>query len=180
MKLGLLGILWLLSGPVLAQEGAMLDYTPPPPEKWAYFSDQVMGGVSQGGARIADPDGSPYLHLTGEVSTENRGGFIQVRGELEQPFPAKAQGVVVEVRGNGEGYFLHLRTRGTVLPWQYYQAPIPSGSDWQRLRVPFSAFKRSGALLRAEPRPETVTSLAAVAYGRDHTADLAFRWIGIY
>jgi hypothetical protein len=126
------------------------------------------------------PADARYLRLTGSVSTENRGGFIQVRADLEQPFPADTRGVVVEVRGNGERYFLHLRTRGTVLPWQYYQAAIPSGPEWQQVRVPFSAFERSGALLRAVPRPETVTSLATVAYGRDHTADLSFRWIGIY
>jgi len=172
--------LWLLSGPVLAQEGAMLDYTPPPPENWRYFSDQVMGGVSEGGARAVGPADARFLRLTGNVSTENRGGFIQVRADLEQRFPADATGVVVETRGNGERYFLHLRTRGTVLPWQYYQAPIPSGPEWQEVRVPFSAFERSGALLRAVPRPETVTSLAAVAYGRDHSADLSFRWIGLY
>jgi len=180
MKRLWLVLLWLLTGPVLAQEGAMLDYTPPPPDKWQYFSDQVMGGVSEGGARIEGPADERYLRLTGTVSTQNRGGFIQVRAKLDQPFPEEARGVVVETRGNGEGYFIHLRTRGTVLPWQYYQAPIPSGPEWQRLRVPFSAFERSGALLRAVPRSETVTSLAAVAYGRDHTADLAFRWIGIY
>ncbi|MFO7757120.1 MAG: CIA30 family protein [Roseovarius sp.] len=180
MKRVWLVLLWLACGPVLAQEGAMRDYPTPPLEKWRYFSDQVMGGVSQGGARIEGPADARYLRLTGEVSTENRGGFLQVRGDLEQPLPEEAQGVVIELRGNGEGYFLHLRTRGTVLPWQYYQAPIPSGSDWQRVRVPFSAFERSGALLRAVPRPETVTSLAAVAYGRDHSADLSFRWVGIY
>lgn len=180
MRRGWLVLLWLVCGPVLAQEGAMQDYTTPPPEKWQYFSDQVMGGVSQGGASAKGPADALYLHLTGEVSTENRGGFIQVRADLDQPFPEEAHGVVVEVRGNGEGYFVHLRTRGTVLPWQYYQAPIPSGADWQEVRVPFSDFERSGRLLRAIPRPETVTSVAAVAYGRDHSADLSFRWIGIY
>lgn len=180
MRHGWLLLLWLACGPVLAQGGAMLDYTTPPLEKWRYFSDRVMGGVSQGGARVEGPADARYLRLTGEVSTENRGGFIQVRGDLEQPLPGEAEGVVVDVRGNGEGYFLHLRTRGTILPWQYYQAPIASGPDWQRVRVPFSTFERSGTLLRAVPRPEAVTSLAAVAYGRDHSADLFFRWIGIY
>lgn len=176
----LLAALWLVPGAAFAQGDGMLDYDLPPLSDWTYFSDQVMGGVSQGGARIEGPAGARYLRLTGDVSTENRGGFIQVRAELDQPFPKEAQGVIVELRGNGEGYFIHLRTRGTILPWQYYQAPIPSGAEWQEVRVPFSAFERSGALLRAVPRPETVTSLAAVAYGRDHSADLSFRWIGIY
>ena len=158
----------------------MLDYTPPPVETSRYFSDQVMGGVSEGQAQIAGPEGAQYLRLTGAVSTANRGGFIQVRGDLTRPLPDAAQGVVVRVRGNGEGYFIHLRTRGTMLPWQYYQAPIPSGPEWQDLRVPFTAFRASGAMLRDVPRAGDIKSLAAVAYGRDHAADLSFEWIGVY
>ncbi|MGX0975569.1 hypothetical protein ACSSVY_001271 [Roseovarius sp. MBR-51] len=180
MKRILAVLIWLMAGPGVAQEDGMLDYTPPPADSWRYFSDQVMGGVSTGRAEVQGPEGARYVRLTGEVSTANRGGFIQVRGELETPLPEGAQGVVVRVRGNGEGYFIHLRTRGTMLPWQYYQAPIPSGLAWQEVRVPFTAFRASGAMLRDVPRAETVKSLAAVAYGRDHQADLSFQWIGIY
>jgi len=168
-----------MSGPARSDQ-PLLAYQLPPLGQWSYLSDQVMGGVSEGQAQIEGPDGAQYLHLTGRVSTENRGGFLQVRVALERPLPKGAQGVVVETRGNGEGYFIHLRTQGTVLPWQYYQAPIASGANWQVIRVPFSAFKPSGAILRDEPRPEGVTSLGAVAYGRDYQADLSFRWIGVY
>jgi hypothetical protein len=152
------------------------DYSPPPLGAWRYLSDQVMGGVSEGGARIE----GDHLRLTGEVSTKNRGGFIQSRVALDTPFPADAQGVVIRVRGNGERYFVHLRTTGTLLPWQYYQAAFDTTAEWQDLRLPFSAFRSSGALLRGTPRPETVTSLGFVAYGRDHQADLSAEWLGIY
>ncbi|HMB13479.1 MAG TPA: CIA30 family protein, partial [Roseovarius sp.] len=117
---------------------------------------------------------------TGTVSTANRGGFIQARVDLDTALPEDAQGVVLRVRGTGGRYFVHLRTRGTVLPWQYYQAGFEVTSDWQDLRVPFTAFVPSGALLRDTPDPTTITSLAAVAYGRDHQADLSFRWVGVY
>ncbi|SHK91473.1 Complex I intermediate-associated protein 30 (CIA30) [Roseovarius marisflavi] len=163
-----------------AQDRGMLDYTPPDARSWTYLSDQVMGGVSEGRASIGGPPGAQYLRLTGDVSTKNRGGFIQVRVTLERPLPRGAKGVIIATRGNGEGYFVHLRTNGTVLPWQYYQAAIPSGSDWQEIRLPFKAFRPSGRMLRNELRPERVTSLGAVAYGRDHVADLSFRWIGVF
>jgi hypothetical protein len=173
-------LIGLLAAPAVAQEGGMLEYIPPPAETWRYVSDQVMGGVSEGQAQVAGPEGARYLHLSGTVSTANRGGFIQVRGDLVTPLPEGAQGVVVRVKGNGEGYFIHLRTRGTMLPWQYYQAPIPSGTEWQELRVPFTAFRASGAMLRDVPRAGDIKSLAAVAYGRDHQADLSFQWLGVY
>ncbi|HSG56127.1 MAG TPA: CIA30 family protein, partial [Paracoccaceae bacterium] len=107
-----------------------------PDDSWTYVSDQVMGGVSEGRARIGTVDGQPVLHLTGQVSTANRGGFIQARVTLDSPPPEKASGVVLRVRGNGEGYFVHLRTAGTVLPWQYYQAPFPTTPDWAEVRIP--------------------------------------------
>ena len=161
-------------------EGPIPGYAPPPLTAYEFFTDQVMGGVSTGAARIAGAEGARHLRLTGTVSTANRGGFIQARVRLDAPFPAEARGVVVRVKGNGQRYFVHLRTRGTVLPWQYYQAGFETTPDWQDLRLPFTAFAASGALLRATPDPATVTSLAAVAYGRDHEADLSFQWLGLY
>ena len=155
-------------------------YTPPPLSEYRFFTDQVMGGVSTGEARVTGTAEARHLRLTGRVSTENRGGFIQARVDLSEPLPEAAQGVVVRIKGNGERYFVHLRTNGTILPWQYYQAPFDTTEDWQEVRIPFTAFERSGALLRATPRAETVTSLAAVAYGRDHEADLSFEWLGVY
>ncbi len=168
-----------LFGPPLQAE-TVGGYAPPPPAEWRYFSDQVMGGVSEGSARIEAFEGKAAIRLTGRVSTENRGGFIQARADLERGFPADAQGVVLQVRGNGERYFVHLRTRGMILPWQYYQATFDTSGDWRTVRLPFSAFSSSGPLLRTTPRPETVTSLGVVAFGRDHQADVTARWIGLY
>ena len=42
--------------------------------------------------------------------------------DLPDAVPSDATGVRLVVRGNAERYFVHLRTTGTVLPWQYYQA----------------------------------------------------------
>ena len=155
-------------------------YTPPPPREWSYISDQVMGGVSRGQAQIMTADGRTYLHLTGNVSTANNGGFIQTRVALERRPPAGAQGVVIRVRGNGERYFVHLRTTGTILPWQYYQAPFDTTASWQDIRIPFAAFKPSGKLLRATPRAQSVTSVGFVAFGHDYAADLSAEWVGLY
>jgi hypothetical protein len=151
-----------------------------PDASWTYVSDQVMGGVSSGSARIETADGASHLRLTGQVSTANRGGFIQARITLDSPPPDGATGMLIRTRGNGEGYFIHLRTDGTLLPWQYYQAPFATTPDWAEVRLPFDAFNPSGALLRDTLRPASIRSIGIVAYGRDHSADVSVAEIGFY
>ncbi len=169
----LAGLGAIVAAPAMIAGGRAMarDYVTEPERAWRFFTDQVMGGVSEG---RAEADGGA-IRLTGEVSTANRGGFIQVRTELETPLPAGSEAIVLEARGNGERYFVHLRTRGTRLPWQYYQAGFETGADWREVRLPFEGFTASGRLLRAAPRPEAVTSIGLVAYGRDHLADLEVR-----
>jgi len=147
------------------------DYISDPERPWRFFSDQVMGGVSEGRAERV----GGALRLTGRVSTANRGGFIQARTDLATPLDAETTGLRLEVRGNGERYFVHLRTRGTVLPWQYYQAGFPTTTGWSEVRLPLAAFVASGRGLRGTPRPDAVTSIGIVAYGRDHEAELEVR-----
>ncbi|MEQ9695120.1 CIA30 family protein [Shimia sp. SDUM112013] len=158
----------------------MQDYTPPPPSQWEYLSDQVMGGVSTGSFRVEGQGDAAFVHLTGDVSTENRGGFIQVRTPLTTPLPETTSGLILRVRGNATRYFVHLRTSGTMLPWQYYQAGFDVTESWQEIRIPLSAFEPSGRLLRGTPKAQSIESVGFVAYGRDHEADLSARWIGIY
>ena len=73
---------------------------------WSYLADTVMGGVSQGQARME----GGVLRLTGRVSTANNGGFIQTRMRLDDGLPDGARGLRLRVRGNGERYFIHIRT----------------------------------------------------------------------
>jgi hypothetical protein len=89
--------------------------------------------------------------MTGTVSTENNGGFIQMRLDLPPGAAAGATGVRLIVRGNSQRYFVHLRTSGTRLPWQYYQAGFEVGPDWAEVRLPLEAFRPSGAMLARVP-----------------------------
>ncbi|WP_089233734.1 CIA30 family protein [Tropicimonas sediminicola] len=146
---------------------------------WTYVADNVMGGVSQGQSSLGNDNGQTFIRLTGDVSTANRGGFIQVRTMVDT-LEADSTGLVLRVRGNGERYFIHLRTRATRLPWQYYQAVFETGPNWSEVRLPWSAFKPSGRLLPRRASPETVRSIGLVAFGRDHTADVSLAEIGVY
>ena len=56
-----------------------------PDSRWRFFTDGVMGGVSTGQIAFEEEAGSPFLRMTGHVSTANRGGFIQARRDLTEP-----------------------------------------------------------------------------------------------
>lgn len=151
-----------------------------PQSRWEFFADTVMGGVSTGQVSFKEENGAGFARLTGNVSTENRGGFIQFRTELNAKLSNDTEGVRLITRGNDQTYFIHLRTGGTVLPWQYYQASFEVTSQWTEVRIPFSAFKASGRMLRSEPRAGSVKSVGVVAFGRDHQASVDVMEIGFY
>lgn len=169
-----------MTGAPRADDMPIDDFQPPAKARWEFFADTVMGGVSEGRMSFLAENGIAFARLAGRVSTANNGGFIQMRIELDAPPPATARGIRLIVRGNGERYFVHLRTSGTVLPWQYYQAAFPTSRDWREVRVPLSAFKPSSRLLRAIPRPGDIRSVAIVAFGRDHTARVDLRYLGFH
>lgn len=148
--------------------------------RWRFFTDGVMGGVSTGKVEIVTGDGPPFARMTGHVSTANRGGFIQMRHELAAPPPEGTTGLRLIVRGNGQRYFAHLRTGATILPWQYYQAPFEVTGAWAEVRLPYAAFQPSGRMLPKLPDPRRLKSVAIVAYGRDHEAEIEVREVGFY
>lgn len=156
--------------------------------RWEFIADTVMGGVSSGSVQFLSDNGQPVLRLTGTVSTANNGGFIQARLPLEQtathPLPDSARGIWLKTRGNGQKYFVHIRTNGTILPWQYYQAEFEATREWQMIELPWASFKPSGglsgSLLRDVPVANEVKSIAIVAFGRDHDADVEVAQIGYY
>ncbi|MEO6299416.1 MAG: CIA30 family protein [Paracoccaceae bacterium] len=156
------------------------DFKMQPKTRWRFFTDQVMGGVSTGSVAFEREGGVAFARMTGRVSTANRGGFIQMRLDLVSPPPNGTTGVRMIVRGNDQRYFVHLRTGGTLLPWQYYQAGFDVTESWSEVRLPLEAFKASGALLREVPKPGSMTSVAVVAFGRDYDARIDVREVGFY
>ncbi|CUH48721.1 CIA30 family protein [Ruegeria atlantica] len=169
-------------GCTMAQADGKLteDFSKSPETRWDYVADTVMGGVSSGQVQFSSEGNVAFARLIGTVSTENNGGFIQFRHKLPDRPDASVSGVRLLVRGNGEQYFVHLRTRGTVLPWQYYQAEFPTSDEWTEVSLPLSGFKASGAMLRAIPVADEITSVGVVAYGRDHEARVDVSEIGFY
>lgn len=163
-----------------ASEIMVDDFRSNPAQKWRFFADTVMGGKSSGQVVFKNEGEAAYARMTGRVTTANNGGFIQIRKDLGSPPPEGTKGVKLIVRGNGEQYFVHLRTSGTLLPWQYYQAGFSTTASWQEVRLPFERFTRSGSFLRQTPTPASLKSLGIVAFGRDHQAEIEVRQVGFY
>jgi len=143
---------------------------------WAYLADTVMGGVSQGSAEFA----SGALRLTGQVSTKNNGGFIQVRTRID-PKEAKGRtGLKIKVKGNGEIYYLHIRNASARLPWHYYTTNFSTNEKWSELIMPFDQFEKSATFMPVKLNPDTIKTIGLVAYGKDHKADVSIANLEFY
>ena len=147
--------------------------------QWNYISDQVMGGVSEGNLSLLKDEQGAYAKLSGLVSTQNNGGFIQFRANLKS-LNHDFQGIYAKVKGNDEQYFIHLRTRGTLLPWQYYQSGFIANDKWRIIKLPMNSFFPSSKWLSKTIRTSNIRSIGLVAFGRDHSANLEVSEIGFY
>jgi len=142
---------------------------------WEYVADTVMGGVSSGGLARERVAGRPANRLTGRVSLDNDGGFIQMALDLGPDGGAVDargwSGIALEVFGNGETYNLHLRTADVTRPWQSYRASFTAPPEWTKLTLPFADL--TPHRIDAPFDPATLRRLGLVAIGREFAADLA-------
>lgn len=150
--------------------------------RWEGITDQVMGGRSDLQTTFIREDDRFLLRMTGTVSLENNGGFIQVRFKLDEPDlpnPADYKGFYLEVRGTGNGYYLHAKTPRTFFPWSHFAAPLPVSDEWKRVKVPFSRFT-SEFMMDSPFTPESIRSIAVVAAKQEMKANIRVREIGFY
>ena len=148
--------------------------------EWSYQADTVMGGVSDGSAEFKGNGSGKFIRLKGEVSTANNGGFIQVRSSIPWELAKGKTGIKMKVKGNGEQYFLHIRNSSTRLPWHYYHQGFETTSTWKEIKLPFQFFKKSASILRTLVTQNTIKTIAIVAYGKDHTADISVMSLEFY
>lgn len=151
---------------------------------WQGFTDRVMGGRSDMRAGISRASDFSYLRMTGRVSLENNGGFIQVRLPLSvgnSQFDAREYtGVEIDVRGTDGSYAIHLRTAQNRMPWSYYAADLPVAEQWQTVRIPFESFSAPSAFRWGRPDVGRLQSIAVVAGTVEFDADIAIRRVALY
>ena len=148
---------------------------------WSAISDQVMGGISEVNFYEIEEDGEKFYRLEGDVSTENNGGFIQIRTKLIPEINSKNyNGIYLIVYGNDKNYNIHLRTGLTLAPWQYYSYTFPTTKNWTEIKAPFKQFKKSNFYQPKSILGQNIKSVGLVAGFDDFKADICLSEIGFY
>lgn len=103
-----------------------------------------MGGVSTGRMHGRTVQGRAAFVLSGDVSLDNNGGFIQMAADFEADgalYDASAHtGIELDMCGNGERYDVRLRTDALTRPWQSFRTDVATTPDWQTVRLAFDQF----------------------------------------
>ena len=156
------------------------DLSNPNERNWVYFTDTVMGGVSKGNLEFRQDKNESYYRLTGFVSKENNGGFIQFATGISGVPKRKYEGIRIKVRGNNEKYELHIRTRLTPAPWQYYSYQFFATDDWQTIDLPLDSFIKSNFYQPKSFNATNIRSIGIVAIGKEYDAQIDLARIELY
>jgi hypothetical protein len=181
--LALLITLTISSNTFAAEENLSFPFNADSGKYWQYVSDRVMGGVSDGRVDLEKDGEIYYARLTGNVSTANNGGFIQLRTGVSFASSKKdgknLQGVRLNVKGNGETYYIHIRTNENWSPSDYYSATFKADSEWKMIDLPFNNFERKWSK-NSTLDAKNIRSFGIVAYGKDYVSDVSVSTIEFY
>ena len=186
LKKAIVLILFLLCQSNVSSKDMILDQLKNPKltnqsQEWNFITDQVMGGVSTGKFMVENVDGVMCYRMTGDVSTRNNGGFIQIRAKLNPEINSNDyDGVYLIVYGNEKNYNLHLRTGLTLAPWQYYSYTFATTKNWSEIRAPFKQFKKSNFYQPKSLLGQNIKSVGLVAGFDDFKSDICLSEIGFY
>ena len=129
-------------------------------KEWQSVNDGVMGGVSEGKAKITD---KKTMEFFGTLSLENNGGFASVRTRAKKLGLEKGDTIVARVRGDGREYSLNLYLNKPLIAFSYRATVQTKKDEWIEVKVPLEKFeatsfgrpvKNAGAV-----KPEEVNSL---------------------
>lgn len=106
--------------------------------RWQVVVDGVMGGLSTG----VIEDTSNGIMFSGDLSLENNGGFSQIRTPIRQGSLDGADGIEIEVRGDGRNYIFDARVANMRVMAGSFQHKFDTVSEeWTTVRLPFTDFK---------------------------------------
>ena len=178
----LFSLLIFYSSVVFSKDQISIPFTEENARYWQYISDQTMGGVSDGKA-ILDKDGDMiFARLTGNVSTANNGGFIQIRTNFSFVDLINTnkdlKGVLLNTKGNGETYHIFIRTSEDRSYRDFYSATFTTNDNWEIVDLPFSKFKHRYSNRSLDGND--IRTFGIVAYGRNFYSDVSVSEISFY
>ena len=149
---------------------------------WEFVADTVMGGLSTGRIESIVLDGRQAIQLTGSVSLDNDGGFVQMAFNLNKDSSildaSRFTGIELDIHGNCEAYDLRLRTDMLEKPWHSYRTGFMAKPEWQRLRVPFSSLTAHRTEIPFDPA--RLRRIGILAIGRAFQAEIAVSGMRLY
>ena len=178
----LFALLIFYSSVVFPKDQISIPFTEENARYWQYISDQTMGGVSDGQA-ILDKDGDMiFARLTGNVSTANNGGFIQIRTNFSFVDLINTnkdlKGVLLNTKGNGETYHIFIRTSEDRSYRDFYSATFTANDNWEIVDLPFTEFQHRYSNRSLDGND--IRTFGIVAYGRDFFSDVSVSEISFY
>lgn len=170
-----------------AENLILTDFTPDEPyvlknAGWRGFSDRVMGGISDVNLTRDTVAGKNCARLTGTVTRESNGGFIQMAmyfGRAESELDASYYGgIELLVYGNNEDYNVHVRTADCGWYDQSYRYTFFARPEWQQVRIPWDAFTANGVSEELDAR--SINRVALLGWMREFEADIALAKVSLY
>ena len=178
----LLLLLIFYSSVVFSKEQISIPFTEENARYWQYISDQTMGGVSNGQAILDKDRDMIFARLTGNVSTANNGGFIQIRTNFSFVDLINTnkdlKGVRLNTKGNGETYHIFIRTSEDRSYRDFYSATFNTNENWEIVDLPFSEFKHRYSNKSLDVND--IRTFGIVAYGRNFYSDVSVSEIIFY
>ena len=121
------------------QEKLLFDFTNPSldvQETWGALDDVVMGGVSSSNFKVV----GNVAVFSGNVSTDNNGGFTSVRSRNFTPSLDLAgyEGVEIRLKGDGKRYKFIARCEGKWDGIGYCYSFDTLYNIWQTIQIPFT------------------------------------------
>jgi len=149
---------------------------------WRGFSDRVMGGISNANLQASQVAGKNCLRLTGNVTRESNGGFIQMAMYFGRNYKelngSDYNGIELLVYGNNEDYNIHVRTSDCGWYDQSYRFTFFAKPEWQRLRVPWEVFEPNN--MREPLDAGKLQRIAILGWMREFQADVSLAEISLY
>ena len=92
----------------------------------------------------------------------------------------KYEGAYIKVYGNNKNYSIHVRTKFTLAPWQYYAYSFLVQNEWIEIQAPLKDFKKSNFYQPRKFSNQNITSIGLVTAFDNFYTDVCLAEIGFY